>query len=107
VVLFGARSRAREISGKRDGTVLAGFPPVSGSAREHPTEKPVSLLRYLVEKHSPDAGLVLDPFMGAGSTLVAAKRCGRRSIGVELNEHYCEIAAKRLEQEVLPLEAAV
>jgi DNA modification methylase len=62
----------------------------------HPTEKPVALLRRLVEASSLFGDLVLDPFAGSGSTLVAALVEGRRAVGVEISEHYCEIAAERL-----------
>ncbi len=67
----------------------------------HPTEKPLGILTPLIEYSCPPGGLVLDLFMGSGSTLDAARRVGRRAIGIEIEERYCEIAAKRLSQEML------
>jgi site-specific DNA-methyltransferase (adenine-specific) len=74
------------------------------SGRLHPTEKPAGLMSKFVGK-SPN-GLIVDPFMGSGTTLVAAKGYHRQAVGIELNERYCEIAANRLRQRVLPLEMA-
>ena len=68
--------------------------------RSHPTQKPVGIMAWCIEK-SNATGLILDPFMGSGTTLVAAKELGRRCIGIEIEEKYCEIAAKRLSQEVM------
>lgn len=71
---------------------------------KHPAEKPEALCaRMIVES---GFGRVLDPFCGSGSTLVAARRVGCAAIGIEIEERYCEIAARRMSQEVLPLEAA-
>jgi site-specific DNA-methyltransferase (adenine-specific) len=78
-------------------------PRVNG---EHPTEKPIKLYRDFVSLFSNPGETVLDPFMGSGTALRAAKDCGRKAIGIELEERYCEIAAKRLSQMVLPLQVA-
>jgi len=72
-----------------------------GEKEFHPAQKPVPLLRKLIEESG--GGLVLDPFLGSGSTLVAAKMAGCPAIGIEIEERYCEIAARRLQQETLPL----
>jgi site-specific DNA-methyltransferase (adenine-specific) len=69
---------------KRDGIYL------------HPTEKPIEIMKRLIEMLSQRSDIVLDPFMGSGTTLRAAKDLGRRAIGIEIEEKYCEIAAKRM-----------
>lgn len=67
----------------------------------HPTQKPMGIVRALVEYSCPVGGVVIDPFAGSGSTLRAAKDLGRKAIGIEMEEKYCEIAAKRMSQGVL------
>jgi DNA modification methylase len=88
--------------GSRDEGVLKGFWVVTRASmgRVHPNEKPKDLLAYLINKHT--AQTILDPFMGSGTTLVAAKQLGRKCVGIELEEKYCEIAVQRLAQDILP-----
>lgn len=78
-------------------------PIVSASERVHPTQKPVWLMRALVTVHTAADDVVLDPYAGSGSTLVACRDLSRRVIGVERDERYCEAIANRLAQDVLPL----
>jgi site-specific DNA-methyltransferase (adenine-specific) len=78
-------------------TLLKHAPP--GTDRVHITQKPLGLLSELLSIAPP--GAVLDPFMGSGTTLLAAKNLGRKVIGIEIEERYCEIAAKRCAQDVL------
>ncbi len=69
----------------------------------HPTQKPVALMAYMVKTYTNEGGAILDAFMGSGTTLVAAKQLGRRAIGIEIEDKYCEIAANRLANEPMPL----
>jgi site-specific DNA-methyltransferase (adenine-specific) len=77
--------------------------PSCHGAACHATQKPEGIISPLLEYSTPVAGLVLDPFCGSGTTLVEAKRTGRRAIGIELLEENCERAALRLSQDMLPL----
>jgi DNA modification methylase len=77
-----------------------------GAEISHPAVFPVTLAQRVIETYSNTSDLVLDPFLGSGTTALAARQTGRRCIGVEWNEAYCELAARRLEAEAaqLPLE---
>jgi DNA modification methylase len=98
---LGSGGRAREGGQPNaDGSVIrvSGLNPASELRADHPTPKPVPLMERLIMR---TRGVVADPFAGSGSTLVAAKAQGRKAVGVELEERYCEIAARRLSQGVL------
>ena len=75
----------------------------SGFRNWHPTQKPEALMRWCLSL-VPNAALVCDPYMGSGTTLVAAKQLGRRAIGIEIEEKYVQIAINRLRQEVFQFE---
>lgn len=89
-----------------DALSLPAWNNTASGTGDHPCPKPLRLFRWLVEQGSDAGDTILDPFMGSGTTLRAAKDLGRKAIGIEIEERYCEIAAKRLQQEVLPLEVA-
>jgi site-specific DNA-methyltransferase (adenine-specific) len=94
-----------------------GFPKQKGKLRDwkvsetanmkfdrgHPCARPLEQILYLVEMLSETQDTILDPFLGSGTTLRAAKDLGRRAIGIEIEEKYCEISALRMSQEVLQL----
>ena len=84
---------------RRDMPNVLRYPSVRDG--DHPTEKPTALLQDLPSVVCPPHGVVLDPFAGSGSTLTAAKVTGRQAIGIEADERYCEIAARRLAQDTL------
>jgi len=69
--------------------------------RVHPTQKPLPVLRWILNKYSKENDLILDTFAGSFTTCVAAKQLGRRFIGIEINEDYCKIGQQRLAQEIL------
>jgi len=94
-----ANSKWRGSAGESD---VLNFSPVAVADRDHPVSKPRPLLSKLIAVSTDAGDLILDPFMGGGSTLDAARDLGRRAIGIEIEERYCEIAAKRLAQGVLP-----
>lgn len=82
------------------GLIRAGEENVSRSPKLHPHQKPVALMRWLIQ-YSDTSGMVLDAYAGSGPVLQAAKELGRRAVGIEIEPKYCEIAVKRLRQEVL------
>ena len=102
-IMFYGNTRPHK--GCRVDVVRAGIVPIPDSAlKGHPCPKPDQWAIGLVRMLSDFGETILDPFMGSGTTLVAAKRLGRKAIGIEIEEKYCAIAVQRLQQEVLPLE---
>lgn len=95
------RGPAFRWSGRRDITNVLRYRWPYGEHPNHPAEKPVGLLRFLIEEASFPGALIFDPFAGSGSTLVAASQCGRRAIGVEIETANCARAVERLRQGVL------
>lgn len=86
----------RFLRGKRDGNILK-YKKLPTNYMLHPTQKPIDMLEYLIEKSTAPGEMVLDPFCGSASTLVAAKNLGRNYIGIELEEVWYRVAKERLD----------
>lgn len=97
---IGAHSFRSEDGGPRHARSVMFYPSCHGYA-EHPTQKPLAVILPLIEVSCPPAGLVLDPFAGSGSTLLAAKDTGRSAIGFEIDPAFAEIAKRRCERTLL------
>lgn len=94
----------KPVEGKRlgqDYILFNTFNFKKGSESEHPCPKPLDLWKWIVDKFSKEGDIILDPFLGSGTTAVAAKQLGRHYIGIEINPDYCRIAEERLAQEML------
>ena len=98
-----AKGRARYFVDKRNGRV--GAQMTGETVTGHPSQKPFGLMCALIK--DTDANLILDPFLGSGTTAYCAKKLGRKCIGIEIEEDYCRIAARRCAQEILPLDIPI
>lgn len=78
-----------------------GFMNRQGFGNVHPTQKPLELMKWCIGEIGKEAQTILDPFMGSGTTLVAAKYLNRNATGIEISEKYCKIAESRLSQDTL------
>ena len=85
---------------------LVTFPKINSSKMVHPTEKPVGLLANLISSVTKPGDLILDPFAGSGTTILAAKQEGYPAVGIELSAHYANVAAKRIADDAEPAAAA-
>ncbi len=100
ILFYGSDPYLRNSKGARHNSTGQKYPNDANS-HNHPCAKPVAMVAWLVNRASWEREVVIDPFMGSGTTLRAAKDLGRKAIGIEIEEKYCEIAANRLAQEVL------
>jgi len=98
IYICGDWPNPKDVGGSQ-GSVIRSNALRGESRPDHPTPKPVALMERLLADVPP--GVIADPFAGSGSTLLAARNCGRTAIGVEVEERYCELIASRLDQGVL------
>lgn len=95
IIYFGYNQTYRELKGTRDRDVLR-FNRIDPSKNIHPTEKPLSILEYMIKKSTIENDNILDPFAGGGSTLIASKNLNRNCIGIELEEKYVNLISDRI-----------
>jgi DNA modification methylase len=95
VVYFGVNKKWRDLNGTRERDLLS-FYRCEPSKMVHPTEKPIDLLEYLIKKSTSEGDLILEPFAGGGSTLVAAKNTNRKCTGIEIEEKYVSLIKTRI-----------
>ena len=94
LIIFATKGRY-ELPGKRPDNLIA-CAKVGSNSLTHPNEKPVALMEQLIKATTAPGALILDPFAGSGSTLVAAAKTGRRYIGIEIDEQYSKLATARV-----------
>jgi DNA modification methylase len=95
----GAACKWYDDSHKIENIIRPGFLPINKiipSPKQHPTEKPIELMAHFIKLHTKRGDVVLDPFMGGGTTGVACKELGRHFIGIELSPEYCRMAERRI-----------
>lgn len=95
IVYFGFNKTYKELNGTRERDILR-FNRIDPGKNIHPTEKPTSILEYMIKKSSNEDDIILDPFAGGGSTLIASKNLNRNAIGIELEENYVDLILERL-----------
>lgn len=100
---YAATRRPFAIADRKHSTDVWTFNPVTPFPGKHPCEKPQAMLRHMIETSSRPGSLILDPFAGSGATLIAASQAGRRAVGIEKDERWCEHAANRLRQGTLDI----
>lgn len=98
-VLFLRKGRAKWINDIGGSKTVHQFNNIIGN-KNHPTEKPVDLLTFYIKNSSEEGDVVFDPFMGSGSTMIAALRTNRQFIGYELDEQYYDVASRRIKEEL-------
>ena len=97
-VIYGTNG-AHDSDGEKAVQNVISCPTLTGDDKEHIAEKPIEVMKWVLAVTKANS-TILDPFMGSGTTLRAAKDLRRKAIGIEIEEKYCEISAKRLSQEV-------
>lgn len=102
VAEYEARRRKFDITERKLSEDIWHFKSIPGRPGKHPCEKPAEMLRHMIETSTRKGDMILDPFAGSGSTLDVARSMGRRSIGIEQDEHWCEQIAKRLSAQATP-----